>query len=142
MYVTKDKNLTTDEIRKLSDDELKTIYQERVEDWFIRPMEILDEHEHTGLAVAHLLQQIAVLVPGAFTEVQPLLADSDILHNEYIFVGGDPTSVFSRFSSRALVVNPHKAVAWARNALGGLVDNLDTDAFRFFLISKSKLRGE
>ena len=142
MYVTKDKNLTTDEIRKLSDEELKEIYRARIEDWFIKPMEILDGHEHTGFAIAHLLQQITVLVPGAFNEVQPLFAETDLLHHEYIGVDGNPENVFTRHHSHVLIFNPHKAVAWARNTLEGLVTNLDTYAFRFFLVKKSKLIGE
>lgn len=137
MYVTKDKNLTTEEIRKLSDDELREIYQARLEDWFIKPMEILDQHEHTGMAIAYLFKQFLILTPSALY-AEFLLKSIDMLNSEPVFVDGDPEITFTQHFS-SLVVNPHKVVEFARGMLKTNVKLLDTDSFRLVLIKKSKL---
>lgn len=135
MYITPTKNLTVEEIAALSDDDLRSVFAERVEEWFIKPMEILDKHEHTGFAVAYLTKQIIALE----NVDKGLLGTDDFLGSDKISVNGDRTCVFSGFlHNDSVVVNPHLAAEWSRNVLRNLVVDLDVEKFRKMLIDKAK----
>jgi hypothetical protein len=69
-----------------------------------------------------------------------LLSSFDLLNTESVFVDGDPQYVFTGdFAESYLIINPHKAVEWARHVIAVSTDYLDTDTFRLQLIKKSKL---
>jgi hypothetical protein len=134
MYITPTKNLTLEEIEALSDEDLRSIFAERVEEWFIKPMEILDQHGHTGFAVAYLMKQIIAL-RGA--EGEGTLDTDDFLGSSSISVSGDSGYVFSGpIDNDLVVVNPHLVADWSRRVLRSFV--IDVEKFRKTLLDKVK----
>jgi hypothetical protein len=146
MKVTATKDLTVAEIENLTTKELRDLYVERIEDWLIKPMDILSQHDHTGWAVLQLFLTLEDLLGGAVRF--PVIYERVVLLDEALVVDGsfenDIAATFEEGGDIELVkVNPLKLPALARKCVKSIRDlgdlaPIDLDDFKAMLMKKAE----
>jgi hypothetical protein len=137
MQITKELNLTAQEITTLTTKELRDIYFQRIEDWLIQPMEILSKQDHTGWALVELFYAVnrALRLLDAPASRGPALLD------RALFLDGDFKEAI-RVKEDSVEVNPVLLVEAARNevksAIGLKPTGISLEDFRNILVGKAK----
>ena len=116
MFVTADLNLTLEQIEALNEEELMKIYYQRIEDWIINPMKILNAQPHTGWAMLQVFIMGAELLP-----FQGMHGDfSHILSHSKLFVTGEleePDTYFKIDDNKNMFVKPSSLIIALESAI-------------------------
>jgi len=154
MKVTSNKDLKIEEIKFLTEEELRELYFQRIIEWVITPMEILSKDSHTGWAILQLFLSIYDLLGGAMKLPDGLHQGCSVLREDQIILAGDLDRAFEVVTmgeededgcggETFIMVNPsllielaHTAVS-AIKSLGDLCP-IDMEEFRDSLIRKAE----
>jgi hypothetical protein len=143
MYVTANKQMTTDEIRACSLDQLKTIYRQRIEDWILKPMEALAQLPDAGWAILHLFK----MIPGRHMSGEiacELWENKNILESECIFLTGEMDRAFTIcYFPKRITINPYLIPGWVRSTIleaDWLLTDVQAEDLRHLLVIKSMLQ--